>query len=107
MGEENDDIYKVYNNLKLNLDSIIKFIVDDFYLFNNKFELRTIICMPYSNHYSYLIIKNAKGVQNIKLGANYHYDSQKFGNILIELDKYKTYIKSDCVPYILVYNKLL
>ena len=63
--------------------------------------------MPYSNHYSCLIIKHSKGVQNIKLGANYHYDSQKFGNILIELDNYKSYIKSDCVPYVLVYNKLL
>ena len=46
MGDENDDVYKVYNNLKLNLDSIKKFIVDDFYVFNNKFELRAIICMP-------------------------------------------------------------
>ncbi len=107
MGEENDDVYKVYNNLKLNLDSIKKFIVDDFYVFNNKFELRAIICMPYSNHYSCLIIKNSKEVQNLKLGANYYYDSQKFGNSLIELDNYKTYIKSDCVPYILIYNKLL
>ena len=64
--------------------------------------------MPYSNHYSCLIIKNSKEVQNLKLGANdYYYDSQKFGNSLIELDNYKTYIKSDCVPYILIYNKLL
>ena len=54
--------------------------------------------MPCSNHYSCLIIKNSKEVQNIKLGANYYYDSQKFWNSLIELDNYKTYIKSDCVP---------
>ena len=40
MGEENDDVYKVYNNLKLNLDSIKKYIVDDFYVLNNKFQLR-------------------------------------------------------------------
>ena len=107
IGDEYDDVYKVYNNLKLNLDLIKNFIEDDFYLFNNKYELRAIICMPYSNHYSCLIIKNTKEVKNIKLGATYYYDSQKFNNSLIELDNYKTYIKSDCVPYILVYIKLL
>ena len=107
IGEENDDIYEVYNNLKLNLDAIKKFIVDDFYIFNNKYELRAIICMPYSNHYSCLIIKNNKEVKYIKLGATYYYDCQKFENSLIVLNNYKTYIKSDCTPYILVYIKLL
>ena len=47
MGKENDDVYEVYINLKLNLDLIKKFIVDDFYVFNNKFELRVIIYLPY------------------------------------------------------------
>ena len=66
----------MYNNLKLNLVSIKNFIADDFYEFNNKFELRAILCMPYSNHYSCLIIKNTKEVKNIKLGANYYYNCQ-------------------------------
>ena len=55
--EENDDVYDVFNNLKINLDFIKNFIKDDFYVFNNKYELRSIICMHYSNHYSCLIIK--------------------------------------------------
>ena len=63
--------------------------------------------MPYSNHYSCLIIKNTKEVKYIKLGAIYYYDSQKCENSLIALNNYKTYIKSDWVPYILVYIKLL
>ena len=47
--EKNDDVYELYHEQKLNSDS------DDFYVFNNKFELKTIICMPYSNHYNCFI----------------------------------------------------
>lgn len=47
---------------------------------NNKYELRQLICIPYSNHYSCLIIKNQKYIKNIKLDGNYYYDSH---NIII------------------------
>ena len=107
IGEENDDVYEVYNNLKINLDLIKNFIKDDFYIFNNKYELRSIICMPYSNHYSCLIIKNKKNIKNIELDENYYYDSQKYDNCLKKVDNYKMNIKSDCVPYILIYIKIL
>ena len=33
IGEEKDDVYDVYNNLKINLDLIKNFIKDDFYVF--------------------------------------------------------------------------
>ena len=39
IGEENDDVYQVYNNLKLNIDLIKNFIKEDFDVFNNKFSL--------------------------------------------------------------------
>ena len=62
IGEENDDVYQVYNNLKLIIDLIKNFIKEDFYVFNNKFSLQYIICMPHSNHYSSLIIKTNKKI---------------------------------------------
>ena len=107
IGEENDDVYDVFNNLKINLDFIKNYIKDDSYVFNNKYELRSIINMPYSNHYSCLIINNKKKLKNIKLDGNYYYDSQKYDNCPKETDNYKMHIKSDCVPYILIYIKIL
>ena len=63
--------------------------------------------MPYSNHYSCLIIKNKKNIKNIELDENYYYDSQKYDNCLKKVDNNKMNIKSDCVPYILIYIKIL
>ncbi len=107
IGGENDDIYQVYNNLKVNIELIKNFIKEDFYVFNDKFSLKAIICMPYSNHYSCFIIKSNKNVDYIKLGCSYYYDSQKFNNSLIEIDNYMSFIKNDCIPYILVYIKII
>ena len=62
MRKENDGIYEVNKKFKVKFRLDKKFILDDFYLLNNKFELSSIICMQFSNHYSCLIIKNTKEV---------------------------------------------
>ena len=65
---------------------IKNFIKEDFYVFSNKFSLKAIICMPYSNHYSSLIIKTDKKIDYIRFCGSYYYESQKFYNFLIEIE---------------------
>ena len=61
--------------------------------------------MPFSNHYSCFIINSNKKVYYIRFDDSYYYDSKKFNNSLIEFDNYLSFIKSDFIPYILVYIK--
>ena len=57
--------------------------------------------MPNRNHYSCFIINNKK-----KVGSNY-YDIKKLNNSMIEFEYYLSYIKSDLIPYILTYIKII
>ncbi len=107
IGEERDDTFKVYNNIKLNLEQIINYIEDEFYIFNSKYALKGIICMPYVNHYTSLIVGADLKDKFIKKGANYYYDDQKYDNNLILIKDYKSHMKDNGVPYILIYTKIL
>ena len=57
--------------------------------------------MPYPNHYNYFIINNKKKV------VSYYYDIKKLNNSKIEFEYYLSYIKSDFIPYILTYIKII
>ena len=57
--------------------------------------------MPNRNHYSCFKINNKK-----KVGSNY-YDIKKLNNSMIEFEYYLSYIKSDFIPYILAYIKII
>ena len=57
--------------------------------------------MPNRNHYSCFIINNKK-----KVGSNY-YDIKKLNNSMIDFEYYLSYIKSDFIPYILTYIKII
>ena len=56
--------------------------------------------MPNRNHYSCFIINKKK------VGSNY-YDIKKLNNSMIEFEYYLSYIKSDFIPYILTYIKII
>ena len=76
IDEERNDIFKFYNNIKLNLELIINYIQEEFYIFNSKYALKCIIYIPYVNHYTCLIIRANLKDKFIKKGTNYQYDEQ-------------------------------
>ena len=57
IDEERNDIFKFYNNIKLNLELIINYIEDEFSISNSKYSLKSIICMPYINNYTFLTVE--------------------------------------------------
>ena len=79
-------INPVFRGLDENFRGWMKSLIptEDFYVFNDKFSVKAIICMPYSNHHSCLIKTNKK-VDYIGVGGSYYYDSQKFNNSFSKL----------------------
>ena len=58
------------------------------------------------NHCTCLIVRANLKDNFIKKGNNYYYDDQKYDNNLIPIKDYKSHIKDNSIPYILIYTKI-
>ena len=90
--------------MKDNIDIIKNKIVDKFSVYNYTFTLKSIICSPFSGHYSGFLINLEKDETNLKKGKNYFYDDLLNDNNIIEVSDFKPLLNQN-IPYILIYSR--
>ena len=95
----------IWNRMKENINTIINLIVDNFVVYNTKFELEGIISNPYSGHYTAFIINLKEDLYLLEKANNYYYDDISNYNEIVKLNiDYKEKLRND-LPLILIYRK--
>ena len=94
----------MFNKIKNNLNYIYYILDNEFEIFGSKYEIRGIITQPYAGHYNSIII-NVKELAFLIDKKNYYYNDNKNNNEIIEIDNWKTRIKTN-IPILAIYEKI-
>ena len=84
-----------YKRLENNLSIILEKIIQKLTVYNLNYYLKGIVCSPFSEHFSGMIIDLDYEYKNLSKTNNYHFDDSKNNNEIIETNNYKDNLKEN------------
>ena len=82
-----------------NLTIILEKIIQKFIVYNLNYYIKGIACLPFSGHFSGIIVDLDYEYKNSEKTNNYYYDDSKNNNEIIETNNYKDILGSSISYY--------
>ena len=90
--------------MKTYLHNIINILTEDFIIKDNYFKLKSLICTPYSGHYTTILIGIFKNKHLFDKNFNYIYDDLDNDNNIVSVVDWKKFLDNH-IPFIAIYGK--